>query len=67
MKKYLLVSCVVIAAAILYWFYRQGQLGAILPWVLIAACPLMHLFMMRNMHHDDNNGTKKDDKKHSCH
>ena len=67
MNKNLLIFCLIIVGTILFWFYRQGQLGVILPWVLIAACPLMHLFMMKNMHDDNNNDTKKEDKKHSCH
>lgn len=66
MNKNLIILCVIIAGAFFYWFYRQGQLGAVLPWALIAACPIMHLFMMKSMHHNDNN-SKEDDKKDNCH
>lgn len=64
MNKNLLIFCLIIVGAILFWFYRQGQLGIILPYFLIALCPIMHLFLMKDMHQksDPNNN-----KKHSCH
>lgn len=69
MNKNLIIFCVIIAGAVLFWFYREGRLGAILPWVLIAVCPLMHLFMMKGMHHGgaDNSDSAKDKKNQSCH
>jgi hypothetical protein len=30
---------------------HAAHLASILPWLLIAACPLMHLFMHRGGHH----------------
>ncbi|HEX2863841.1 MAG TPA: DUF2933 domain-containing protein [Deinococcales bacterium] len=29
---------------------HSGHIGRLLPYLLLAACPLMHVFMMRGMH-----------------
>lgn len=69
MNKKMIIFCVVVLGAILYWFYREGRLGSILPWAFIAVCPFMHLFMMKSMNHGDRNyiDNTKEKKNQSCH
>lgn len=69
MNKKLIILCVIIAGAILYWAYRQDTLGTVLPYFIIALCPLMHLFMMKGMHQSNNkeSSKKNDEKNQSCH
>ncbi|MDO8443963.1 MAG: DUF2933 domain-containing protein [bacterium] len=40
-----------------------------LPWLLILACPLVHIFMMKNMHNNQKDSHSSDDTKDnkSCH
>jgi Protein of unknown function (DUF2933) len=52
-----LLAFVAIAAFFLWTEHRAHVLGA-LPWVLLAACPLLHLFMHRSGH-----GGNRDQKK----
>jgi len=43
--------CVFLAiAAFLLWTENQAHLLGALPWLLLAACPLLHLFMHRGGH-----------------
>jgi hypothetical protein len=44
-----LLAFVAIAAFFLWTEHRAHVLG-VLPWLLVAACPLMHLFMHRGGH-----------------
>jgi hypothetical protein len=45
------------AAALLYLILEhRPHLFAWLPYLLIAACPLMHLFMHRRQHRDRDSG-----------
>lgn len=53
-----LLAFVAIAAFFLWTEHRAHVLGA-LPWLLLAACPLLHLFMHRGGHgghHDPEQG-----------
>lgn len=74
-KLIYIVICVV-AAGVLIWFFTKGQLGMGLFYLLILACPLMHIFMMKNMHNasgsQEDQTTKQskesnNQEKHSCH
>ena len=38
--------CVFLAiAAFFLWFEHRAHVLGVLPWLLVAACPLLHLFM----------------------
>ena len=37
-------------AAFFLWTEHRAHLLGVLPWLLLAACPLMHLFMHRGGH-----------------
>lgn len=39
------------------WIYRPDLLGSALPILLLAACPLSMLWMMRSMGHDEHAGS----------
>lgn len=61
MNKKLIIICVVIAVIVLFLTYRQNILGTILPYFIIALCPLMHVFLMNHK----STGVKNN--KHDCH
>lgn len=73
-KPIYLVVCV-IAVSMLIWFFTKGQLGQGLIYILLLACPLMHLVMMRGMHNMSGPKEKptakpltdSDKDKNSCH
>ena len=48
--------CVFLAiAAFFLWVEHRAHVLGVLPWLLVAACPLLHLFMRRGGHgaHDE--------------
>ena len=52
--------CVFLAiAAFFLWAEHRAHLLGALPWVLLAACPLLHLFMHRGGH-GGHHGPKQD-------
>jgi Protein of unknown function (DUF2933) len=43
--------CVFLAiAAFFLWVEHRAHVLGVLPWLLLAACPLLHLFMHRGGH-----------------
>ncbi len=43
--------CVFLAiAAFFLWVEHRAHVLGVLPWLLVAACPLLHLFMHRGGH-----------------
>lgn len=60
--KWALPAVLALIAALLL-FEHRSHLGAILPWLILAACPLMHFFMHRghgghgNHHHNGKDGS----------
>jgi hypothetical protein len=53
--------CVFLAiAAFFLWAEHRAHLLGALPWVLLAACPLLHLFMHRGHGHGGHHGPKQD-------
>ena len=43
--------CVFLAiAAFFLWIGNRAHVLGVLPWLLLAACPLLHLFMHRGGH-----------------
>ena len=43
--------CVFLAiAAFFLWTEHRAHVLGVLPWLLVAACPLLHLFMHRGGH-----------------
>ena len=46
------VACTLIAlaASAYLWFVHKDHVLALLPYVFLAACPLMHMFMHRGHH-----------------
>jgi hypothetical protein len=43
--------CVFLAiAAFFLWIEHRAHVLGVLPWLLLAACPLLHLFMHRGGH-----------------
>jgi hypothetical protein len=38
-------TLIAIAASVYLWFAHQDRVLALLPYALLAACPLMHMFM----------------------
>ena len=57
-----LLAAVVVFAVL---FSERSQATAYLPWLLIAACPLLHLFMHR--HHDHGPRGSRDRFDHDMH
>ena len=48
--------CVLLAiAAFFLWEEHQAHVLGILPYLLLAACPVIHLFMHRGHHHHGDN------------
>jgi hypothetical protein len=52
------IACTVlaVAASVYLWFAHKDHVLALLPYAVLAACPLMHMFMHRGHHghhHDD--------------
>jgi len=46
-----LALCVFLAiAAFFLWVEHRAHVLGVLPWLLVAACPLLHLFMHRGGH-----------------
>lgn len=47
------VVCTVLAIAASLYLYvaHKDHVLALLPYVILAACPLMHMFMHRGQHH----------------
>jgi hypothetical protein len=47
------IVCTVLAIAVSIYLYveHQAHVYALLPYVFLAACPLMHVFMHRGHHH----------------
>ena len=46
-----IVLCVFLAiGAFFLWIEHRAHMLGVLPWLLLAACPLMHLFMHRGGH-----------------
>ncbi len=63
-SKGTVIACVVLAVVgFLILTGHSAHLFGILPYLLILACPLMHIFM-HGGHHD---GGKSDDGKHNHH
>ena len=67
-KRYSFLSCAFICSAVVIVGYyllaeHRAHTFAALPWLLILACPLMHLFMGHgghNANHDsDNHNSRK--------
>jgi hypothetical protein len=46
------------AAAYFLWTEHRAHTVQILPWLLVAACPLMHLFMHRGHGHRHDGGSR---------
>lgn len=42
---WLMVAIVMVAMVFPLWEEHQGHLLGALPWLIVLACPLMHLFM----------------------
>jgi hypothetical protein len=52
--------CVFLAiAAFFLWVEHRAHVLGVLPWLLVAACPLLHLFMHRDGH-GGHHGSKQD-------
>ncbi|NNE16981.1 MAG: DUF2933 domain-containing protein [Myxococcales bacterium] len=45
---WVLTGVMVAAAVLLLWEDHDNHILAVLPFVILAACPIMHLFMHRN-------------------
>jgi len=46
-----LALCVFLAiAAVFLWVEHRAHVLGVLPWLLVATCPLLHLFMHRGGH-----------------
>lgn len=58
--KWVLIGFLLIAAYFLYTEHRAHVLGA-LPYLLLLACPLMHLFHHGHGHHGTKSGAGPND------
>ncbi|WP_037339982.1 DUF2933 domain-containing protein [Saccharospirillum impatiens] len=56
----IILAIVAVAVLVLLWGEHKAQLLGALPWLIILACPLMHMFMHRghgsHKHHVDQPG-----------
>jgi hypothetical protein len=46
-------------AAFFLWTEHRAYLLGALPWILLAACPLLHLFMYRSGHGGHHQGPER--------
>jgi hypothetical protein len=44
-------TAITIAASVYLYLYHGAHVFMLLPYLLLAACPLMHVFMHRGHHH----------------
>lgn len=59
MKKWLIpILCVLPFVGVLLWFIAGKNVGNLLTFGLILACPLSHVFLMKHDHHNEG-GDKK--------
>lgn len=62
-----MLPCIVGAAAVVAILIVVGApLGGLLPYVMVLACPLTMIFMMRAMAGGQGTGTGEDHTGHSC-
>ena len=63
----IVATLVTVAASVYLWVAHKDHVLALLPFALLAACPLMHIFMHRGHGHGghshgasrDNDGSRK--------
>ncbi|OGY46247.1 MAG: hypothetical protein A2744_04620 [Candidatus Buchananbacteria bacterium RIFCSPHIGHO2_01_FULL_44_11] len=58
------IICILVVAAILLIVDHWAHVFGILPYLLILACPLMHLFMHKNHGGHDSDGSQDDHNSH---
>ena len=52
--------CVFLAiAAFFLWVEHRAHVLGVLPWLLVAACPLLHLFVHRDGHGGHHHGPEQ--------
>ena len=55
-----IVLCVFLATgAFFLWVEHRAHMLGVLPWLLLAACPLMHLHMHRGGHRGHHHGPEQ--------
>lgn len=52
-RRWMTVVAILVAVALLALAIDDTRLSGWLPWLVLAACPLMHLFMHRGHAHRD--------------
>jgi len=54
------LCCILPLLAVMYFIHQGDTSSSPFFWILILLCPLMHLFMHRNMKHGNENDETKE-------
>lgn len=69
MKNTIIICATVLIGLLLVLVFFKDKITTFLPFLILLACPLMHIFMMKGMHnHKDSEQKDGGDKNNkSCH